>query len=91
VLVWAVIIAGATGLLLGLWLQVPAVIATSALALVAGAVLTALTNWSLLGSVLYCAGLLATLQIGFLSGGALACILSRSKRARMPLPRAFRA
>jgi hypothetical protein len=43
----------------------------------AGIVLAALTSWSLLGTALYCAALLATLQVGYLLGGALACARSR--------------
>src|SRR5262245_48508111 len=74
--VWAVIIAGGTGLLLGRWLRVPAIVFASAMAVPAGVALTSLANWSLMGSLLYCAGLLVTLQIGFLAGGALACIRS---------------
>ena len=73
-LFWAIIVAGATGLLLGLWLRVPAVVFASAMAVLAGIALTSLTDWSLLGSALYCVGLLVTLQIGFLAGGALACM-----------------
>jgi hypothetical protein len=73
VMVWAVIIAGGTGLLLGLLLKVPAVLAASALAVVAGMVLTTLTSWSLLDTLIYCGALLATLQVGYLVGGALAC------------------
>jgi hypothetical protein len=73
VMVWAVIIAGGTGLLLGLLLKVPAVLAASALAVLAGMVLTSLTSWSLLDTLMYCGALLATLQVGYLVGGALAC------------------
>jgi hypothetical protein len=85
---WAVIIAGGTGLLLGQWLRVPAVVLASALVAVGGITLANLANWSLLGSVIYCAGLLLTLQIGFLAGGALACIRSRGKRLDLPATRA---
>ena len=75
---WAVICAGATGLLMGLLLlRVPAVLAASVVAVIAGVVLTTLTSWSLFSSVLYCANLLATLQIAYLVGGALACASSR--------------
>ena len=74
----AVICAGGTGLLLGLsLLRVPAVLAASIAALVAGGLLTAVASWSLFGSVMYCASLLVTLQIGYLLGGALACARSR--------------
>jgi hypothetical protein len=76
-MVWAVVIAGGAGLLLGLWLRVPAVLPASAVAVATGMVLTTLTNWPLLHSVMYCAALLATLQVGYLVGGALACIRSR--------------
>jgi hypothetical protein len=77
VIIWAVIIAGGTGLLLGLWLRVPAVLAASVVAVGAGVVLAALTSWSLLGTALYCGALLATLQVGYLVGGAMACARSR--------------
>jgi hypothetical protein len=88
VLLWALIIAGGTGLLLGQWLRVPAVVFASVLVAPAGIVLTNLANWSLLGSVLYCGALLVALQIGFLAGGALACIRSREKRLNLPATRA---
>lgn len=87
-MIWAVVIAGGTGLLLGLWLRVPAVMFASAMAVLAGIALTSLADWSLLASVLYCAGLLVALQVCFLAGGALACVRSREKRLSLPLTRA---
>jgi hypothetical protein len=76
VIIWAVIIAGGMGLLLGLLLKVSAVLAASVVAVAAGLVLTTLTNWPLLDTLVYCGALLATLQIGYLVGGALACARS---------------
>jgi hypothetical protein len=73
----AIICAGATGLVLGLTLKVAAVGVASCFAVIAGVVLTALANWPLLESVLYCAGLLVALQVAFLVGGALACARAR--------------
>ncbi len=72
-MIWAVIIAGGTGLLLGLLLKVPAVLAASVVAVAAGMALTTLTSWPLLDTFMYCGALLATLQVGYLVGGALAC------------------
>jgi hypothetical protein len=80
VVVWTVIIAGGTGLLLGRWLRLPAVVFASVLAVPAGAVVAYMANWSLFGGILYCIGLLAALQVGFLGGGVLACVRSREKR-----------
>ena len=48
-------------------------LAASAVAVVAGMVLTTLTSWSLLDTLIYCGALLVTLQVGYLVGGALAC------------------
>ena len=77
-LFWAVICAGATGVLMGLLLlRVYAVLAASLVAVIAGVVLVSLTSLSLFPSVLYCANLLATLQIAYLVGGALSCASSR--------------
>ena len=76
-MIWAVIIAGGAGLLLGLLLKVPAVLAASVVAVAAGMALTTLTSWPLLDTVIYCGALLVILQVGYLVGGALACARSR--------------
>jgi hypothetical protein len=73
----AVICAGATGLVLGLALRVPAVAVASFVAVMAGVVPAVMANWPLFESVLYCAGLLLTLQVSYLIGGAIACAGSR--------------
>jgi hypothetical protein len=76
-MIWAIAIAGGTGVLIGVWLQVPAVLFASAVAVLAGIVHTSLTSWPLFEAVVYCVALLVTLQAGFLLGGALACGRSR--------------
>jgi hypothetical protein len=77
-MVWAVIVAGGTGLLLGLWLRLPAVLAASVVAVFAGVALTALSNWSLFTSAMYCMSLLTALQVGYLVGGGLSCVIFRA-------------
>jgi hypothetical protein len=79
-MVLAVFIAGGTGVALGLRLRVPAILFASAVALIAGIALTRVVDWSLIGSLIYCVGLLTALQIGFLAGGALSCVRSRRER-----------
>ena len=65
---WAFVVASATGLLLGLWLRVFAVLAASLVTVFACIVLAPITNWSLLTGIVFCAGLLATLQVSYLVG-----------------------
>jgi hypothetical protein len=49
----------------------------SFVAVMAGVVPAVMANWPLFESVLYCAGLLLTLQVSYLIGGAIACAGSR--------------
>jgi hypothetical protein len=62
----------------------------SVVAVVAGIVLAALRNWSMFTSVVYCMGLLAALQLGYLVGGGLSCVLFRAG-SRTAILRAIRA
>ena len=77
-LLWALVIAGGTGLLLGLWLRVPAVLAASAATVVACTVLLPIANWSLLTAILFGFGLSTALQFGYLAGLMLSCALSQA-------------
>ena len=72
-MLWAVITVGGMGLLLGLRLRAPAVIAASGATVIAWIALTPLTQWSLLTAVLLSVGSLTALQIGYLVGVTLAC------------------
>ena len=74
---WAVAISACTGLLLGLSLGVPAVIAASLATVVACIVLAPLANWSLLQTAIHSLALLTTLQTGYLLGLMLSCARSR--------------
>ena len=72
-MLWAVITVGGMGLLLGLWLRAPAIIAASGVTVIAFIALAPLTQWSLLAVVLLSVGSLTALQIGYLVGVTLAC------------------
>jgi hypothetical protein len=74
---WAVAISACTGLLLGLALRVPAVIAASLATVIACIVLAPLANWSLLQIAIHSLILLTTLQAGYLFGLMLSCVRSR--------------
>ena len=77
-LLWALAIAGGTGLLLGLWLRVPAVLAASAATVAACTILLPFANWSLLTAILLGFGLSIALQFGYLAGLMLWCALSQA-------------
>ena len=68
-MLWLIVSAASTGILLGLWLRVPSVLAASLLVAVAGAVLVPLlTEWSLLTGMAFVFVLLGALQFGYLAG-----------------------
>jgi hypothetical protein len=77
VVLWAVIAVSGVGL--GLWFRVPAIIAASGVTVIAFIALTPLTQLSLLAIVPLSFGLLTALQIGYLAGLALACALRRPR------------
>ena len=72
-MLWALVTIGGMGLLVGLWLRVPAIIAASGVTVIALIALAPLTQWSLLAIVLLGFGSLTVLQIGYLVGVTLAC------------------
>ena len=72
-MLWALVTVVGMGLLVGLWLRVPAIIAASGVTVIALIALAPLTQWSLLAIVLLGFGSLTVLQIGYLVGVTLAC------------------
>jgi hypothetical protein len=74
---WGAVAAAGSGLLLGLWVRVPAVIAVSAAIVVACIIVFLLGNWSLLTALLFGFGLSTVLQLGYVAGVALSCARSR--------------
>ena len=72
-MLWALVTVVGMGLLLGLWLRVPAITAASGVTVIAFIALAPLTHWSLLAIVLLGFGSLTALQIGYLVGVTLAC------------------
>ena len=80
-MLWPVITIGGMGLLLGLWLRAPAIIAASGVTVIPFIALAPLAQWSLPAIVLLCFGSLTALQIGYLVGVTLACALPLSARA----------
>jgi hypothetical protein len=79
VVLWAVAIAGGTGLLLGLCLRAPAAIAASGATFIGCLALAPLMQWSPLAAVLLGFGSLTALQMGYLAGVTLTCALNRSE------------
>jgi hypothetical protein len=75
---WAVAISACTGMLLGLSLRGPAVVAASLATVVACVMLAPFANWSLLQTAVHTFALLTTLQTGYLLGLMLSCVRSRS-------------
>ena len=79
-MLWSIVSAASTGILLGLRLRVPSVLAASFLVAVASAVfLPLLIEWSLLTGMTFVFVLLAALQFRYLAG---ALIASGHKRTR---------
>ena len=76
-MLWAVAISACAGLLLGLSLRVPAVVAASLATVVACIVVAQFANWSLLQTAVHSLALLTTLQTGYLLGLMLSCVRSR--------------
>ena len=76
-LLWAFIAAGGTGLLLGLWFKVPALIAVSGLA-AAIFIPIALTHYAPWSALFMTVALLGVLQFGYLAGLMLALAWSRT-------------
>ena len=77
-MLWAVTTIGGMGLLLGLWLRVPAIIAAG-VTVIPFIALAPLTQWSLPAIVLLCFGSLTALQLGYLVGVTLACALRQPR------------
>jgi hypothetical protein len=77
---WLFVLAGGTGLLLGLWLRrVVLVLVASGLFAVPAIVAMTLAQWPLLTAVAYAYALIGTLQLGYLAGLMLARAGSRAQ------------
>lgn len=74
--------AGATGVMLGLWFRVQALIAASALTVLAWLVIAAFTEFDLLATAGTLLLLLSLLQVGYLAGLVVAHAWSRASLAR---------
>jgi hypothetical protein len=87
-MLWLIVSAASTGILLGLWLRVPSVLAASLLVAVASAVLVPLlTEWSLLTGMAFVFVLLGALQFGYLAGALIAVGHKRTRsQAHSSLP-----
>lgn len=89
-MLWSVATAGALGVVLGFRLRVGAVCLVSAAILAACVVATALMQWSLLPAVGFAIAVLICLQISYLLGLAISCVLTGAPptrdRASTPLP-----
>ena len=85
-MLWAFAAAGGTGLLLGLWFRVPALIAASGLTAVACFSLAPFADLGLMLSFVFTIALLGVLQAGYLAGLLLFCAWSRARLSPADLP-----
>lgn len=77
-MLWLLAMAGGMGVVLGLWLRVPSVIAASgALVLLCGVVMP-LGDWPLLTAIAVSFALVGALQCGYLIGLMLSCVWARA-------------
>jgi len=83
---WLLVVACALGALLGLWMRVSSIVATSGALLLFGPVVFGLMGWSPWMVVAYTFVLLAALQAGYLFGVVLS-LPRASARDRVRLPR----
>jgi hypothetical protein len=65
---WLLVVACGFGVLLGMWLRVPSVVAASVATVLLCSILMPLTGWSPLAAIAYVFALLAALQCGYLVG-----------------------
>jgi len=76
-MLWLVIAVAGTGVLFGLWLRVPALLAISATLVPIPVLLITLHQWSVLEAIAFLFLLLTILQIGYLIGLVLAYAWTR--------------
>src|SRR5262245_40200138 len=67
-MLWLLIAAGGTGILLGMWFRVPALLAASVGLFAVTTVLMMRGQWPLLSAIVFIFTLLTTLQVGYLVG-----------------------
>ena len=78
-MLWLFAVAGSTGLLLGWWFRVPALIAASGMAAVISMTAATHMGFGFLFAVGLTFALLGALQVGYIVGLALSCARSRAK------------
>lgn len=83
---WTFAAAGGTGLVLGIWFRVPALIAASGLTATACLSLTPLTDLGPIPAVVITFATLVVLQLGYLVGLTLSCAWSRARHSLADLP-----
>ena len=70
-MLWALVLAGGTGFVVGLGLRVPALVVASALTTLISVIVVPLAQWSLTARAAYTVALLCLLQWGYLAGATL--------------------
>ena len=78
-MLWALALASGMGLLLGLRLRVPSVLAASAILVVCCVAVMPFANWSFLPAAAFTFGLLGALQCAYLAGLMLSCAWTRAR------------
>jgi uncharacterized membrane protein AbrB (regulator of aidB expression) len=82
---WLLVVACAVGILLGLWMRIPSIVAASAALVLGCSVGMPLAGWSLLTALMYIFALLGALQCGYLIGVGLSLPWMTARgRARLP-------
>jgi len=82
---WLLVVACGLGVLLGLWMRLPSIVAASAALVLLSAVVMPLAGWSPLTTIVSIFALLGALQCGYLIGVGLSLPwLTARGRARLP-------
>ncbi len=86
-MLWAYLIAATLGVIFGLRLKVPAVVASSAFIVVGGTLAAAALGWTIGWAVLAAIGASSIFQCGYLVGLGLTCIAARHWAQSVPATR----
>ena len=85
-MLWALAAAGGTGLLLGLWFRVAAIVAASGITAATSLLFGVFTDQGLMPTLVITFAFLFILQVGYLAGVMLSCAWSRVRLSRPDPP-----
>ena len=78
-MLWLLAMAGGMGVVLGLWLRVPSVIAASGALVLLCSIVMPLGDWPPLTAIAFSFALLGALQCGYLVGLIVSCAWARAR------------